>query len=180
MPYGWTIAQSQQSMTDAIRRDSGRGQAAEDSYYGRALAFDPMRSVERYARGAGDIARTGFREELRDLRGDAVGRGRLDTGFFDEDVGDLWKDTQRDLNSRIAMQATEAAGLELRNNEGIGQYGANVQDRYRDMLAVIRARQTAENNVRRSRRPLAWLGRNLGAGIKLAAEVAASRSGGGR
>lgn len=149
--YGFTMAP-----TGDLGRAATRGAQAEDDYFTRAGRFDPMASIERYARGAGDVAREGFREDLRDLQGDAVGRGRLDTGFYDEDVGSLWRDTQRDLNSRISMQAGNAAGLELENMRGMGEAGSRSLERYYDWLASVYDRQTAERNSRRNASAQRW------------------------
>ena len=74
----------------ALRGEPLPGAGMEQEYDRRALAFDPQESLNRYATGAWDTIQHGvggMDDQLRDLRGSAVGSGRLDTGFFDEDQG---------------------------------------------------------------------------------------------
>ncbi len=137
----------------AALRSLGRQAAiGEQEFLRRALAFDPTEALQRFATGAFEEIGELTREQLRELAGEAVGAGRLDTGFFDVDRGDILKAGQRQLANRLAQAALEATGLGLRNLENIGQFGLQQRQTALDLIAGGLDRATAEENLRRQRR----------------------------
>ena len=57
----------------------------------RSLAFDPTQAVSDFGSGFLDEAREGLGQDFESLTGQAVGRGRLRTGFFQQDAGRLFQ-----------------------------------------------------------------------------------------
>jgi len=73
--------------------------------------YDAGAAVNSYARGA---ASDFFRDTgvaLDDLRARSVAAGRVDTGLFDKDQGDVVTELGRGFTSDIARQAVAAAGI---------------------------------------------------------------------
>lgn len=140
---------------DSLEGEESNGNAggdAEDYFYQQARDFDPRKAVNEYAQGAYQEifnGTGGVGQQLDDLRGRSVGSGRLDTGFFDRDSGEVMQRGQADLNSRIAQQSTAAAGMNLSRINSIGDYGANRRSRYLDMLSGGLDREQAAKNASR-------------------------------
>jgi hypothetical protein len=136
---------------DAMDPAQRTAQSTEADYLRRARSYDPQESFERSA-GA---ARAGYREQLqRDLRdeeGAAVGAGRLDTGFYDEDRGEVMRRSDESFNRELAGMALNTEGLRLRNQEGLGQYSQFASNRYLDLMAGGLDRAEAEAEAKRRR-----------------------------
>jgi len=147
----------------------GRGEQAQDAYISRASSFDASKSLNDWARGAYANVSAGLDRRLRDLSGAAVGSGRLNTGFFDEDQGQLIRDTQADFTNNLSQQALGAAELQQRNDTSLGAYGERqtefatdiAQSRREEMINA--AREQAERARRRKRGIGSAIGGALGA-----------------
>lgn len=131
---------------DVYGRERDQGDAATDEYLGQALDFDASEGLNDYARGAYATISDQLGEELKRLRGSAVGAGRLDTGFYDEDRGELVRSTQRDFSNALAQQALNAQGQQLRNAEGLASFGQGQQRDANDLLTS--RREELENAYR--------------------------------
>lgn len=132
-----------------IDRTRRTGQEAESEFFNRAMNFDARTGAAETARGiAGDLSMD-LNRNLEYARGQAVGSGRLETGFFDQDRGRLFEDFNARLANAIAQQSMQAQALNQRNIEGIGAYGTNVSNRFINLLGgATRAgveEQSAEN-----------------------------------
>lgn len=77
----------------------------------RGRDFDAGAAMKEYAKGAYSDFERGVKTSLDSLRGLSVGEGRLDTGFFDKDQGDVITELGRGYTSDIAKQALNAAGI---------------------------------------------------------------------
>ena len=127
-----------------------------------------------YARETAAASFADMKEEMgrgvESLRGQQVGRGRLDTGFGFEDEDRLVMDFQDRLSRDISHQAFTAAGMDLRNIEG-GASDANLA-RERDLGLLVGAtdREQARVNERNRRRRgrFGMLAGLAGAGVGLA------------
>ena len=75
------------------------------------LDYDASAALDRYARGAWGSVADGLRRTLADTRGAAVGAGRFDSGYLDEDQGTVIRGVGDDLANRIAMQSMNAETL---------------------------------------------------------------------
>lgn len=131
------------------RRLGGVGREAESEYFQRAMGFDPQAAAETSARGIAESLSSDLRRNLEFAQGQAVGGGRLDTGFFDVDRGYLMEDFNQRLASAIAQQALQAQQLNLQNIQGIGSFGESVSNRFISMLGGSLDRAQAEENARR-------------------------------
>lgn len=102
------------------------GEDATKSYWDRISSFDPSEAVNKYATGTWNAMKSGpggFDESLASLKGKSVGSGRLDTGFFDQDSGDLYRSTVNDFGNSMSRTALDASRMQMQNNEAIGQFG---------------------------------------------------------
>lgn len=126
-----------------------RADTAQDYYLEGAMGFDPTASLQRY----GEAAYSGFErnlgEEMTDLRGRAVGAGRLNTGFQTEDEDRVVTDLGERYQDALAGQSLYATSLEQRNLEGVGAYGAGQQNTYLDLISGQMDRETAEKNAKK-------------------------------
>lgn len=82
----------------------------------RAVEFDPSAAVNQYAQGAWNSIGIDLSKQLDMLRGSAVGAGRLDTGLFDYDQGEVTKEALNRFTAQLSQQAMNAAGLQNQSN----------------------------------------------------------------
>jgi hypothetical protein len=136
---------------DAIAqsRDSANGLADATD---RFKNFDANAGFESAVRGATGRAKRTFDLSLEGLKGSAVRNGRLNTGFFDEDAGRLYEQTQDNLNNTIGQYALQTQGQQLQANQAYLGAGQNQQQQYYDLLSGGLDRETAEGNARKARK----------------------------
>lgn len=141
---------------EAMSKAGFVGSEAEATGYGRTAAFDPNAAVARYAKGAWDTVMndpvSGLKRSLADLRGNAVGGGRLDTGFFDQDTGDVVTNATRGFQNSLAGTAVTAAGMQQNNNAALLGYGQNKTNQYLDLLTANREQQTQDAREKAARK----------------------------
>lgn len=125
---------------------AGYGGQANASYLGKLENFDASAALNNYAKGAWGSVSEGLNQTLSDLKGQAAGTGRFDSGFFDQDSGKVVTDVMRGFSNNIAQQSLAAAGMQQRNTEAIGQFGAAQQGIGNDLL--MSRREEVENNYR--------------------------------
>lgn len=126
---------------DLTASQGAYGDTATQAYLSHALAFDPTQAINTYAQGAWNQAAAGMNDTLTKLKGSAVGAGRLDTGFFDEDQGQVYRDTVNHFSDALSQQALNAAQLQLQNNNTLENFGQERTNMYADMLASRREQQ---------------------------------------
>lgn len=150
-----TASNKSQYLT-AMNRDRTVGAGAEDEYLTRAKGFDARGSLRESVGALYDQFVQGAGRKIRDLRGGMVGAGRLGGGYGELDESEAVYDMGRDLNQRVAGMALDAEGMNLRNTEGIGQFGQNTSGRYLDLLSGNLDREQAERNAKRQERSAKW------------------------
>ncbi len=143
----------------AMNRENATAQQLQDEYIRRALSFDPSQAVADTARGTwssivSDVG--GLKDMLRDLKGQSVGSGRLDTGFFDEDQGAVINRAVENLNSQVAQGSLQATGMAQRNIEDIGSYASQSRARYLDLLTGGLNQQIAQQEAAKARKAGLW------------------------
>jgi hypothetical protein len=158
----------------AMNRENATAQQLQDEYIRRALSFDPTKAVGDTARGAwssivGDVG--GLKDMLRDLKGQSVGSGRLDTGFFDEDQGAVVNRAVENLNANIAQGSLQATSMAQRNIEDIGSYASQSRARYLDLLTGGLNQQIAQQEAAAARKAGLW-GDIIGGAAKVGAALA--------
>lgn len=138
-------------------RDYSRGGGTPPSL--TALeSFDPTASLKTYGEAAyGDFNRN-LQRNIGDLRGAAVGAGRLRTGFYDEDVGRLTTDLAGQYQRDLASHAMDAAGLKASTLGTATGYREDEQNRSLDLMSGQLDRETAERNARRAEKAAMWGG----------------------
>jgi hypothetical protein len=125
------------------------GNEAESEFFRRALAFDPQAAAETSAQGIVASLTPQLERNLEFARGQAVGSGRLETGFFDIDRGRLFEDFNDRVAAAVAANAMQSAGLQQRGIESIGSFGQNLQNRFVNLLGGSLDRGQAEQNAQR-------------------------------
>jgi hypothetical protein len=133
----------------SLNPEQQRADVAEDYYLQQAMAFDPERALRQYGDAASASFQRELRRQLRDLAGSAVGAGRLNTGFYDEDQGQLVSDLASRYNEAFASRALEAAGMNLGRIQDIGRFGERSRNNYLDLIASQLDREEAARNARR-------------------------------
>ena len=111
--------------------------------------FDPTAALQQYGQAAyGDFSQQ-LGQQLSDLKGSAVGAGRLKTGFFDTDTGRLTQTLAGQYQRDLSSQALAASGQKLGATEAAAGIGEEEQNRYLDLLSGQLDRDTAAQNARR-------------------------------
>lgn len=103
-----------QGATERYDRTSGAAEQSLgelDGFQPRSYDFDPSQAMSEYAGGALSDMDATVKRRLTDLRRDAGAQGRLETGMFDEDQGDVITEVARGTSSDLARQATTLAGF---------------------------------------------------------------------
>lgn len=124
-----------------------QGSRTRSEALSRSLAFDPSQAVSDFGSGFLDEAREGLGEDFEDLVGSSVGRGRLRTGFFQQDAGRLFQDFNRRVSNAIAQQSLEASRQNLQNIQGLQRTGSDLLGQQVDLLGGAFDRATAEENA---------------------------------
>jgi hypothetical protein len=109
--------------------------------------YDPSQALNTYAQGAYNTFNQGFKQNLSDLKGSAVGAGRLKTGFYDQDVGRLATTMGNQEQQAIAGQALNAASLKASTLGTATGYQEDEQNRYLDLLSGQLDREQAQRNA---------------------------------
>lgn len=154
-----------------ITREAGYGEQATDAYLDAATNFDASTALNTYARGAWGSISEALGEQLRGLSGAAVGAGRFDSGFYDEDQGTLVNRATGQFSDAIAQQSMNALSAQQRNTEGLGAFGTRRAENELDLTAA--QREEEENAFReeqaRKRRRRGGIGSAIGAALGAAA-----------
>lgn len=114
--------------------------------------FDAAAAARETASVAFEDFRERLGEDVESLRGNQVGRGRLDTGFGFEDEDRLVRGLGRDLSKEISRGAFQAAGMNLRNIEGGARDANQASDRHLDYLSGSTDREQARINAKKAER----------------------------
>lgn len=122
----------------AVAPAGANAEAANSSYLSQLLGYDPTADVNTYAKGAYEQGQAGLKRTLSGLAGKSVGAGRLNTGFYDTDQGDVVTDVANDYNSKVNMAAMQAANMKLGAINSLGQFGQNQQNLF---LSALKGRQ---------------------------------------
>jgi hypothetical protein len=136
----------------ALGSNRSAADQATNAYLDKATNFDAGESFKEFAGGAYGEFQTNLGKELKNLAGRSVGAGRLDTGFFDEDQGEVITSLGRDFQNTIAQGALQTAGLNQQNIAGLGNFGNERNDQYLSLLSGQLDREQAEKNAKRARK----------------------------
>lgn len=124
----------------------GRAGSALDTYQNFASNFDASKALNTYAQGAWGSISDALKKNLQAESGSAVGAGRINTGFYDEDRGTIYNQATKQLSDSIAQQSLGAAGLQANVMQGYGNFGLNEQNTGLDLLTS--RREELENAAR--------------------------------
>lgn len=139
----------QTSAQEQYGAERGYGDTATQTYLARAQAFDPQAAANQYAQGAWGSISDALKTQLKDVRGSAVGAGRYDSGFLDEDQNTVESQATKQLADAISRGSLEATGMQLTNNSQLGQFGQSMTQDANDMLASEREFQANQAEQRK-------------------------------
>lgn len=128
---GFNLARARNENLNILDQEgSGAGSAgAERKVVGAYNAFDPGAAFQRYQAGALSQTQTALNEQLMKLAGDE-GAGRLHTGFYDEDQGEVARKIYGDYNDRMQQAALQTAGMQEQHLGNAAQMGMALRNRY--------------------------------------------------
>lgn len=112
-----------------IARTGDVGNALTSHFVNGITQSDPRQAYHTSANAAFKRFQTRLGENVRQLRGQQAGMGRLDTGFATEDEDRLVTRMGEDLNTELSSRALQAEGLYLDSLNMAGVYGDRFSDR---------------------------------------------------
>lgn len=89
----------------------------QDRQIDAAENYDASAALDQTARGTWGGISEMLQRELRNLGGSAVRAGRFDSGFYDEDQGEVFNTATRQFGDALARQSLDAEALEMRSRE---------------------------------------------------------------
>jgi hypothetical protein len=139
---------------------------AERDAYQTMQGYNPEDAYAKYMAGARSQAEDSLGLQLKQLAGQSVGQGRLDTGFYDMDQGDVVRNVWGDYGRTMSGAALQTAGMQTQKNAAMLNYGQDTRNRYFDLLAGGYDRSLAEKNAKDAKKGgfLKTLGK-LGGGL---------------
>lgn len=132
--------------------DQERGMRAEDETFDRLSGFDAEDAARRSARAQFDEFSEDLGDNISDLRGSQVGRGRLSSGFGFEEEDELYEGALEDLGRSLSQNALHAQGLNLSATSQLSELGGRQTGRFLDVLASERDADLLEEEQRRRAR----------------------------
>lgn len=158
---GWNLDNMKARSAVALNRGGATSEALGSKYVKQLEDYDPAAAVKQYATGAWNAAYGevgGVRDQLATLAGKSVGAGRLDTGFFDLDQGDVINRATDSLNANIAQQSVAASGQKLGAIGQLGTYANEERSRYLDLLTGGMNFEQSRKNAEAQRSADLWGG----------------------
>jgi hypothetical protein len=154
-------------------KDLRLDQGYDEQQYRRYNAWDPNQAFKEYAGGAWKAVQSDFADNLESLASKAAGMGRLNTGFYDRDQGELTQRTMQDYQNRIAQGAMQTAGMAQQQRRDLLNYGQQQQNSYIDLLTGQWDREGMMDDKRQQSKGSFWktLGNIAGVGGKIAGGV---------
>jgi hypothetical protein len=101
---------------EGAEKEAGRA----DEAWERMRSFDPYESMGRAAEAQWNTFSESLGENLEDLRGSHVGRGRVRTVFGFQDEDRFTRDSLDRFYNQLSSQAWRAPGYELENQRQMG------------------------------------------------------------
>lgn len=134
------------------KRDVAAGNQAEDEAQRRLEGFDAQEAARTSARAQFDEFSEDLGDNLRDLRGSQVGRGRINSGFGFEEEDELYEGALEDLGRTLSQNALAANAQNLSATGQLSELGGRRTGRYLDVLASERDAQLLQEEQRRRAR----------------------------
>ena len=162
-PVNWNdMGATANEQGDQYNAASGYADQGNDAYLSAAKNFDASGALNTYAKGAYGSISDALKQQLGTLSGQAVGAGRFDSGFYDQDNGTVINQATKQLADSIAQQSMGALSAQQRNTEGLAAFGGQQQGQANDLLAArreeqVNAQREADANKRAKKRGIGSL-----------------------
>lgn len=131
---GFNIPRFTTEAMNTLGQERGFGLDAEREGYQAFRDFDPTQAFKQYTDATLHQTGAALGDELTRMAGQAVGSGRLHTGFFDRDQGDTARRFYSDANDRINQAAMQTTGMRQQQLAGLLDFGTQARNRYFDLL----------------------------------------------
>lgn len=167
MPENNRLAYLQGQEKKKLAQGSERADTLEAESDAARSGFDATEYATDAARAQFDTFRDDLLKDVETLRGNQVGRGRLDTGYGMEDEDELVQGGIENLNRQLVSNAFEAARLNLSNIGGQTAAAEGARNRDLDLLTGATDRAQAQENLKmqKKRRRFGLLGGLAGAAV---------------
>lgn len=152
MPSGFTTERFGRKFNKRLKGLDERSGRLEGQVDERRSGFDAREFLREATEGEIAQFREDFGEDVGDLRGNQVGRGRLNSGFGFEEEDQLFENMSEDLNRRLLRSAMGAASLDLENTAGIQSAAESARERDLAMVSGGFDRAQAFENAKRQRK----------------------------
>lgn len=134
------------------KRDVAAGNQAEDVAQQRLEGYDAQEAARTSARAQFDEFSEDLGENIQDLRGSQVGRGRINSGFGFDEEDQLYEGALEDLGRTLNQNALQAENLNLNATGQLSELGGRRTGRYLDVLASERDSQLLQEEQKRRER----------------------------
>lgn len=131
---GYNPKRFRQAALQSLGQENAFGLQTERGAYDAYRSFDPSQSFNEYYGGVLGETGNALADALTQLQGQAVGAGRLRTGFFDRDQGDTVRRFYSDALARGQQGALQTAGMRQQQLAGLLDFGSQARNRYLDLL----------------------------------------------
>lgn len=138
------LAQQQAILDAAQGSAAGYADQAGGAAISQMLSFDPTDAIRTYADAQWSGAQEGLKRQLGDLAGSAAGSGRLDTGFYDQDRGEVIRNVMGDYSRGVASTALDATRMRMSNTNQLAGMGMEYAGMSADLASGAMDRRQAE------------------------------------
>lgn len=127
----------------------GRAAGSADTSMDAFSHFDPSADFAANADAGLASTKNALGDELERLAGRSAGSGRLNTGFFDKDQGDVVRRFMGDYAADRTNKALQATSMRQQQLAQTAQFGQQARDRYLDFITGSQDRVQAQQNSKR-------------------------------
>jgi hypothetical protein len=135
---------------------SSGSDAARKYYLQKLEGFDPAAAFKQYETGALGDLKTTLGRNLQDLAGSEAGSGRLNTGYYALDTGDLIDRVSQDYANRMLSGALDVNNQQLGAMGQAANYSLGAGATAGEMQSAQLDRELAAKNAAAKRRAGLW------------------------
>lgn len=155
---GYNIPRVKAASMQALNEGAG-SDAAERSAVGAFDAYDPTTAYNQFTAGSLAQTKSALADELKSLGDSEANQGRYQTGFYDEDRGEVARKVFGDHDARVANASLQVSGMQGQHLGQAADMATQLRNRYLGLVGDSYNRLYAEEqNKPRG----GWLGNALG------------------
>lgn len=131
---GWDAKTFRKMYLDQLGGEVPGAQAGEEAATAAATNFNAQDATDRVLGAAQNRLSETMGRELETLAGRSAGMGRLDTGFWDLDQGDVVRSVAQDFTNTANSTALQVAGMQQGQTQFNQRAAADRRDRSYDLM----------------------------------------------